>query len=383
MHLKPRNAAWLAQAVLLAILATDASLFAQTDSAFVIESLGGEQAPQPDFPRSVDLHGDDEERGNGDVVDGLVIRDPIGEHSMVEDSIVEDSIVVDRIDEDGFHFEALGMSITVGDVSDEFEDDDEDGDAGQPKVEFGDFLGYNSVQDDTTWLFGSGDDLGIFSLESFPTLDLTDSSSLVTGIGVHFLNGPIRTDLPPRLYDFQIAYHMRHALGERLVFDFKAGVGVFSDFEGSAREGVRNPGHAVGFFEIAPWLVSVGGLEVLDRDDYNLLPVGGVILRPAENLILEMVYPRPKVQFKHKPNRAIYVSGELGGDTWAIERAYAVNDVVTYKDLRILFGAISFNKRTDTSLELGWAFDRRLSYRSNQGNYQPDDAFLMQFRVHY
>ena len=289
----------------------------------------------------------------------------------------------------GASFECLGITIQFDadseTVDSESEDDDEDD---FPIVEFGDFLGYNSVQDDTTWLIATGDDLGILSSQSYPTLNLSDSSSLVTGLGFHFLNGPIQTDLPPRLYDFQIAYHARPVLGERLVLDLKAGVGVFSDFEGSAREGVRNPGHAVGYMEIQPWIVAVGGLEVLDRDDFNLLPVGGLILRPLDNLVMELVYPRPRVLVNHRKNRAIYVSGELGGNTWAIERPTGQpgvnrNDVATYKDLRVQFGAISYGKKSDTSLELGWAFDRRLSYRSNDGNYQPEDAFFLQLRVHY
>lgn len=253
----------------------------------------------------------------------------------------------------------------------------------EPIVTFGDWLGYNSVQDDTTWLFGRGDDFGMFSLQSFPTLDLSSNSALVTGVGIHFLNGPIRTDMPPRLFDLQMAYHTRSAVNDRLLLDLKAGVGVFSDFEGSAREGVRSQGHAVSYFEWHPWLVSVAGVEVLDRDDYSILPVFGVISRPTNNMIFELVFPRPKATFRTSQDHALYVSGELGGGTWAIERASGQDDVVTYRDLRVLFGSASFGKTSDTAFEFGWAFDRNLAYRSFDGNYAPDDAFLIQWRMHY
>lgn len=250
-------------------------------------------------------------------------------------------------------------------------------------VVFGDWLGYNSVKDDTTWLFGRGDDFGMFSLKSFPTLDLSDTSALVTGIGIHFLNGPIRTDMPPRLYDFLMGYHTRLPVNDRLMLDLKAGVGIFSDFEGSAREGVRGQGHAVSYFEWHPWLVSVAGVEVLDRDDYSVLPVGGFVVRPNDNMIFDLIFPRPKATFRTGEDHAVYVSGELGGNTWAIERSSGEDDVVTYKDLRVLFGAMKFGKTTDTAFEFGWAFDRELSYRSGSGDYSPNEAFLIQLRANY
>lgn len=262
-------------------------------------------------------------------------------------------------------------------------DESSDDDAELLGMTFGDWLGYNSVQDDTTWLFGNEDDLGMFSLRSYPTLDLGESGALTTGIGIHFLTGPVRTDLPPRLFDFDLAYHTRWSMAEKLMMDVKWGVGAYSDFEGSAREGVRQFGHAVGYFEVSPWLVTVLGVDVLGRDDYNVLPVGGLVIRPTENSQFELVFPKPRVLFRTSSTSAVYVSGELGGGTWAIERVGGIDDVATYKDLRILLGAISYDDDDDTSLEFGWAFDRRLSYRSGLGDYQPDSAFLLQLRVHY
>lgn len=250
-------------------------------------------------------------------------------------------------------------------------------------IEFGDWLGYNSTKSDTTWLIANGDNLGIFSMESFPTLSLTDESSIETGTGFHFLNGPVATDMPPRLFDFQIAAHSRATQTKNFIFDLKLGIGVFSDFEGSARKGVRFPGHAVAYYQWNPCLVSVLGIESLDRDDVSVLPVAGWVWRPREDLVLDLIFPRPKAQVKISPDNAMYISGELGGGTWAIERVTGLNDVATYRDLRMVLGIVDLDDDDDSALEIGWAFARALEYRSGLGNYHPDDSFILRFRSLY
>jgi len=249
-------------------------------------------------------------------------------------------------------------------------------------VSFGDWLGYNSTSGDTTWIAGSGNSLGIVSLEAYPSLNLDEEHSIAIGTGFHFLNGPIVTDLPPRLFDLQMAYNARQYFDNRVILDYRLGVGIFSDFEGSARKGVRFPGHVVSYYEWHPWLVSVFGIESLDRDDVSVLPVVGAVWRPRDNLIVEAVFPKPKINLRLNSKYSTYIAGELGGGTWAIERANFVNDNATYRDLRLVWGLHDFEDGDD-SIELGWVFARRLEYRSSIGNFTPDDAFILRCRTHY
>ncbi len=252
-------------------------------------------------------------------------------------------------------------------------------------VVFGDWLGYNSTQSDSTWLVGKGDDFGIYSIESFPALGLGKDSSLMLGVGIHFLNGPVVTDMPPRLYDFQAAYQWRKTVTPSLILDTRVGIGAFSDFEGSARKGIRFPGHAVAYYQWDEWLVSLLGVEVLDRDDISVLPVFGMVWRPREDIVAELVYPRPRLQLRMGQKRALYIGGELGGGTWAIERVDGLDDNATYRDLRLMVGMQEFGKknRGESAMEFGCAFARTLEYRSGIGNYNPEDAFIIRFRQHY
>lgn len=257
-----------------------------------------------------------------------------------------------------------------------------------PKIEtdsdvgFGDWLGYNSTHSDWTWV-AAGNDLGMFSMQSYPALALSQQSGITTGLGVHFLSGPSHTDLPPRLFDFELAYQTREIRTNHWMLDLKLGVGAFSDFEGSARKGIRFPGHAVSYYEVDRWLVTVLGVDVLDRDDISLLPVVGAVWRVHDALLLEAVFPKPRVQWQINQNHIIYAGAELGGGTWAVERTDFSDDNATYRDIRLAVGYLRAKRAGESVLEFGYAFDRDLEYRSGRGNYEPDNAWMLRLRAHY
>jgi hypothetical protein len=220
--------------------------------------------------------------------------------------------------------------------------------------------------------------LGIHS-----TLKLGQDAAIVAGTGFHFLNGPVTPDLPPRLFDFQIAYHVRKRVSTSTMFDIKLGVGAFSDFETSARKGVRFPGHAVSYTEWHDELVSVIGVDVLDRDDISVLPVAGAVWRPLDDLIFEFVFPRPRVLLQVDDNRAMYLGGELGGGTWAMQRGDASRDNMTYRDLRVSWGIVNYQQASDSVMEVGWAFAREMKFRSGSGDQEFDGAFMLRFQTRF
>lgn len=245
-------------------------------------------------------------------------------------------------------------------------------------------FGYRVRKSQTSWLPGGGDQFGMFSLESLPTLEPDETWGLVTGTSFHFLSGPVRADMPPRLFDFQIGGQIRKSLNDEFRYDINFRVGAFSDFEGSAREGVRYPGHAVGYYRYLPGCEFAVGVDYLDRDDIQLLPVAGLILTPYEDLRFELVFPRPSIELRISPKSSVYVAGELGGGTWAIERVPDRDDVVTYRDLRLLFGLST--RDDDGSLggiEIGYVFDRELRYRSGSGDYSLGNAVLIRSTTRY
>ncbi len=246
-------------------------------------------------------------------------------------------------------------------------------------------FGYNRVRSATTWIPGGDDRFGWFSYESLGGAKIDDLPSLVTGFGIHLLDGPVQTDMPPRLFDFSIGVADRRLIQPNIGYDIVFRVGAFSDFEGSARDGVRYPSHAVTFLRINPSTELVLGIDYLDRDDIRLLPVVGSIWSPTEWLKVEAVFPRPRVAARiNSTSTWVYLGGELGGGTWAIERVNLIDDNATYRDLRLVLGWETLSPESlSSSFEIGYVFDRKLSYSSGVGDYEPPDGFMVRMTAQY
>ncbi len=119
------------------------------------------------------------------------------------------------------------------------------------------------------------------------------------------------------------------------------------------------------------------GVDFLDRGDVKLLPVAGLIWVPRPDMRFELVFPRPRAVFQVADGYHLYLSGELGGDTWAIERVALGDDLATYRDLRVCIG---LERAQDdaawSAFEIGYLFDRRLDYSSGRGDMHLDDAVM-------
>lgn len=243
----------------------------------------------------------------------------------------------------------------------------------------GDAFGYDTATGDTAWLIGHNDHFGVTSLESFATLPQSIAHGLVTGIAFHFLDGPIQTDMPARLFDFSLGYQLRHWIWPNVGLDTVVRVGAFGDFEGSVRNGVRFPGHAVAFFRMTRAYELLFGIDELDRDDISLLPVFGAVWKPSNNLRIDAVFPRPSAAIRiGESDDWAYVRGYLGGGTWAIERTDLTDDNATYRDLRLALGVeIHDRDSIRSSFEVGYVFARELSFRSGRGDFDVGDVIMI------
>jgi hypothetical protein len=241
---------------------------------------------------------------------------------------------------------------------------------------------YRQRESTLGYMPGDGQQFGWLDFDNTPYLGEHESGGLAASIGLHLLSGPEQAPLPARLWDFAIGYQNRSTLSEIFSYDVASNIGVYSDFEDSARDGVRILGHAVGMLHASDNLDWVFGIDYLDRDDYRMLPVIGYSWRDAQNptWMVDMVFPRPKVQVALQDCQALYVAGLLGGGTWDIEMPYEVNDVMTYRDFRLLVGLENLlPSKARSSVELGWVFGRKLTFRDRLGAVDFGDAFLVQW----
>ena len=76
----------------------------------------------------------------------------------------------------------------------------------------------------------------------------------------------------------------------------------------------------------------------------------------------------------------MYLAGTLNGGTWDIEFPDESNQVMTYRDYRLVLGFERMDKDGDLSAwEFGYVFGRSLEFRSNPVSTTFGDAFVLQW----
>ena len=240
-----------------------------------------------------------------------------------------------------------------------------------------------------------GGDLSTVALDLRSTHGLRGAPPFVTlspGLNLLTLDGPTTgnsappgPDLPPRLWGVNAELMAFMPLGERWAVQGAVAPGVYTDFRNTGGDAFRLPGRALAIYTHSPRTQFTAGAVYLDREDVSWLPALGLIHRPTDRTTLEFVLPRPRIVrrlgwVKPEESTYAYLAGELGGGSWAIERASGADDVATLSDLRLLAG-LEWKRdgRTGGLVETGYVFARQVEYAGGVGNAEFDAAWL--FRV--
>ena len=235
-----------------------------------------------------------------------------------------------------------------------------------------------------TWIPAGNDELGLTDFHARLNFNLPKirGLSLETNYQTFFLDGPKRTDLPSRLHRHTIGLSWTDRIRRNLTVEVGLGVGVYSDFDNLESDAFRVTGRMLGYYTTSPQTQWVFGFVYLNREDFKVLPAIGVIHVPDNGLRIELVFPRPKIAKRisqsSQHERWVYLAGELGGGSWAIERSNGNDDIATYKDLRFILGYEQryFNGRS-LMLEFGYVFDRQVEYERGLGDFKPSEAVML------
>ncbi len=241
-----------------------------------------------------------------------------------------------------------------------------------------------------TWLPGEGNVIGFHDVDvratvAFPRLrGLLVSPRLVT----HLVDGPRRTDLPGQLYEASVEFAWKKQATPRLGYELAVAPGVYSDFQQSNSDALRITGRGVAIYGLSYVWQIVLGVAYLDRNDVRLLPVFGVIYAPNDDARAELVFPQPKIARRYlvRENfeRWLYLKGEFGGNSWAVERVGGANDVATYSDWRLLTGIETrYQNGRVLFFEVGYVFNRELEYQSGIGDFDVNDTGLFRVGLQY
>jgi hypothetical protein len=250
------------------------------------------------------------------------------------------------------------------------------------------------------WMPGGGDEgLGISDLETFAVFGLPcptiEAPLLVTPyFAVHYLDGPVAPDLPARLFDTTVQFRWlpKLPMAPWVRADLAIEPGVHSDFESSDTDAFRLPGHGLAIMEWTSTRKIVLGLLYLDREDVEILPAGGLILSPNDDVQLDLVFPKPKMAYRFRADTRVewwnYVAAEFGGGPYSIRRTSPgapEQDVIIWRDYRLYYG---LERKTagglNSRFEVGYVFGRRIEFiHGGDADFEPDGTLLLRAGVSY
>ena len=204
------------------------------------------------------------------------------------------------------------------------------------------------------------------------------------------MDGPEGRDLPPRLFDTYVSFRWIRPVTRRVTAFIGVTPGVYSDFRQGTDEAFRLTGYGTAIWHWRQNLKLVFGVAYLDRDDIKVLPVGGLMWEPREDISVELTMPRPRVarRFAERPSRLGvtecwgYVAGELGGNRYAIQQQSGVNETLNFRDFRVLLGVERKSPLGEltTAFEVGYVFGRDVEFETGRGDFRPDDTVVLRGR---
>lgn len=245
------------------------------------------------------------------------------------------------------------------------------------------------------WIAGTGNQLGMLEWvnRDLAVLDYSaadrGSFRIEGGHAFTWLTGPDTTDLPPYLFSLFVDVGAGVKASDDWSFDVVVSPSWNTDFANKSYQLFRLPWQAVNTFKLNEECKLVVGVTDLDREDIRFLPVAGVIYKPLDgSKEFDLVFPRPKAAWRLSQVDDVclwgYIAGELGGNSYSIQRPGAVHDIVTLRDYRLLVGFEQRGeKRHACRLEAGWIFGRSVKYASGIGDFDPGQTAMIRISSDY
>ena len=212
---------------------------------------------------------------------------------------------------------------------------------------------------------------------------------LTAGFATTFMDTPAGFEVPSQLYGLQAEFRWLIALRETWAIDLGAGGGLFSDFSGSAFAGSRVTGRAILVKTMSDRLKLSGGILYVGRANLKAMPIAGLIYTPDDDVRLELLIPRSRIARRMlcvgDREHWVYAGLELfGGNSWAVELPGGGEDVVIYKDNRLIVG---YETKAAGALagrvEVGYVFARQLQIGNDPNVLNPGGTMLLRVGVTY
>ncbi len=219
---------------------------------------------------------------------------------------------------------------------------------------------------------------------------------ITAGFSFTDLHAPASFDLPSSLYDVSLGITGMRKLNDRWMLRWMISSAFASDWENTSSDAWQFRGGVFGIWQCnEEWQITLGALAT-GRNDLPVLPAAGAIWQPSERLRVDLMMPRPRVNIMVADlgNRQhwIYAGGGLDGGTWAYQRASGLDEMLTYREWRLVLGWESkppgrFGGPPAPGLklgtEIGYVIGRTFEFDSAAPDLNPDNALLLRTTLRF
>ncbi|WP_166830844.1 DUF6268 family outer membrane beta-barrel protein [Thalassoroseus pseudoceratinae] len=207
---------------------------------------------------------------------------------------------------------------------------------------------------------------------------------------------PSELGLPDDVLDLVVGISWVRRINDRWTVRTMGSVAFASDGDNTSSDAWQFRGGAFAMYSRDPAWIWTVGVIALGRNDLPAVPAVGLIWQPSDSFKLDLILPRPRMNFLllDGPSRQCwgYLGGGFSGGTWAFERGDGQHDQLTYGDWRLVVGVesvprvvpgVPFQRGHKIGLEVGYSFARDLEFQSDRPTISLDDTALLQATISF
>jgi len=196
------------------------------------------------------------------------------------------------------------------------------------------------------WIGATGpDDLSSSHLEAsiglgVPLGSFDNILGVTPAFRVDWIDADPALEIPAELYETGVQFLWRKPINERWSAMAIVGPAYRGDFT-TSRRAFRVFGLGLLNWQCRPDVLSLSfGAVYLDRADIPLLPAVGLTWTPQPTTRLDLRFPESRLSYRLRKNGAAsetwaYISGGIGGNTWAVTRPTGQPDELSLRDWRL------------------------------------------------
>jgi hypothetical protein len=232
----------------------------------------------------------------------------------------------------------------------------------------------------------------------FPILNIFGSPPPIVRVGFDYTNldSEIAGDFPEDLFEYSVGVSRVRRWTDRWVFRSSIGVAYATDNENRSSDAWQFRGSAFGIYQYNSWWQFSVGAIALGRRDLPVIPAIGAVWTPNSFTRVDLIPPIPTANFLLSDDgvrqRWLYTGFGFSGTTWAYQSPSLGDDVLTYRDLRLVVGwhstpkpppGIPYARGRKNRIEIGYAFSRELEFDDDVSSVDLNDSFLFRLSSDY